>query len=88
MTGYTQADARAAWRAVRGEVLGEELSTAARELAVAALYSQRRTDAEIAAVLRLSTYTTARIRERLRLRARHPDAATVSASVHTGGRHS
>lgn len=69
MTGQAHADAEAARRALRGELLGEELSTRARELAVAWLHHQQRTDAEIGAVLRLSTYTAARIRARLHLRA-------------------
>ncbi|WP_026424692.1 hypothetical protein [Actinokineospora inagensis] len=70
MSRYSHADAEAARRAIAGKLLGEELGTAAREVAVAILHARGRTDAETAAALRLSTYTAARIRARLHLRAR------------------
>ncbi|MBM7771755.1 DNA-binding NarL/FixJ family response regulator [Actinokineospora baliensis] len=70
MSPYSHADERAARRAIAGTVLGEELDTAAREVAVAILHAQGLTDAETAAALHLSTYTAARIRARLHLRAR------------------
>lgn len=57
---------------MRGDLLGDELTTHARELAVAWLHRRGLTDTETAAVLRLSTYTAARIRSRLRLRAHIP----------------
>lgn len=72
MTRPSHADAEQARRAVAGQLLGEELSTAAREAAVAMLHARTRTDAEIAAALRLSTYTAARIRARLHLRPHRP----------------
>lgn len=75
MTSQAHADAEAARRALRGDLLGDELSPRARELAVSWLHERGLTDAETAARLRLSTYTAARIRARLHLPARRPRAA-------------
>jgi hypothetical protein len=71
-------DAESARRCLRGELLAEELTTGARELVVAWLHGQGRTDAQVAARTRMSTYTAARIRARPRLPAHH---------VSLGGQH-
>ena len=69
--GESHVDAEAARRCVRGEVVAEQVSTHARELAVSWLHRRGCTDAQVAARIRMSTYTAARIRTRLRLAA-HP----------------
>lgn len=74
-------DAESARRCLRGELVAEELSTRARELVVAWSHAHGRTDAETAAHTRMSTYTAARIRVRLRLPARRVDSLEV---VHRG----
>lgn len=74
------ADAEAARRCVRGELVAEELSTSARELVVAWLHAHGHTDVEVAALTRMSTYTASRIRSRLGLPARRfPGMARSSA---------
>lgn len=60
-------DAEEARRCVRGEVVAEQVSTRARELAVCWLHRCGWTDAEVATRTRMSTYTAARIRCRMRL---------------------
>jgi hypothetical protein len=68
-TGH--ADAEAARRCLRGDLLAEELSTQARELVVARLHRQGCTDVAVASQTGMTTYTAARIRARLSLPA-HP----------------
>jgi hypothetical protein len=63
------ADAENARRCLRGELLAEELTSSARELAVSWLHRQGLTDARIGRRVGLSTYTAARIRARLNLPA-------------------
>ncbi len=53
-----------AWR---GDLPAEALSTRGREELVYELHARAWTDSEIAAHTRMSTYTTARIRDRLGL---------------------
>ncbi|MFI0469271.1 hypothetical protein ACH347_34795 [Saccharopolyspora sp. 5N102] len=55
-----------------GEQPAEALSADARERLVYALHQQGWTDAEIAAHTRMTTYTTARIRDRLRIAPNGP----------------
>ncbi len=59
--------AEQARRCLLGELLGDELTTLARELAVSWLHHDGCSDVEIARRTRMSTYTAARIRARLRL---------------------
>ena len=59
------ADAEAAQRCLRGELLAEELTTTARELVVAWAHARGLTDAAVAARTGMTTYTAARIRARL-----------------------
>jgi hypothetical protein len=61
------ADADAARRCLRGELVAEELTTTARELVVAWAHAYGLTDAAVAARTGMTTYTAARIRARLRL---------------------
>ncbi|CRK55459.1 hypothetical protein [Alloactinosynnema sp. L-07] len=85
MTAVDQhADAEAARRCLDGDLVAEELSPRARELAVTWMHRRGCTDAETAAVLRLSTYTAARIRARLRLPARRGRALHRSGEEHHG----
>lgn len=65
-------DVRAARRCLVGELLAEELSTAARELVVRWLHAEGLGDAATAARTGMTTYTAARIRARLLLAARTP----------------
>ncbi|WP_018686504.1 hypothetical protein [Actinokineospora enzanensis] len=65
----SHADAEQARRCIGGELVAEELTSAARGLVVAWLHARKLTDTEIARRARMSTYTTSRIRERLGLRA-------------------
>ncbi|KJK46347.1 hypothetical protein UK23_23820 [Lentzea aerocolonigenes] len=67
MTPELHADAENARRCLRGDLLADELTTRARELAVTWLHRRSLPDAEIATRLGLTTYTAARIRARLRL---------------------
>jgi hypothetical protein len=71
-------DAENARRCLRGELLAEELTVSARELAVTWLHRQRLTDAQIGARVGLSTYTAARIRARLHLPAHKACPEVVS----------
>ncbi|MEO6082544.1 MAG: hypothetical protein ABIQ18_05490 [Umezawaea sp.] len=64
-------------RVLRGELLAEEVSTAARELAVSWLHRQYLPDVEVGRRIGLSTYTAARIRSRLRLPVRRSDLLEV-----------
>jgi hypothetical protein len=63
------ADAVAARRCLRGELLAEELTTAGRELVVAMAHARGLTDVAVATCTGMTTYTAARIRARLRLPA-------------------
>lgn len=65
MTPQLHADAENARRCLNGDLLADELTTRARELAVTWLHRRSLCDAEIATRLGLSTYTAARIRARL-----------------------
>lgn len=76
----SHADAEEARRCVCGELVAEELTTAARELVVAWLHARGLTDTEVATRARMSTYTASRIRTRLGLPARRfPYMARSSA---------
>jgi hypothetical protein len=61
------ADAEAARRCLRGQLLAEELSTTARELVVAMAHARQWSDVTTASRTGMTTYTAARIRARLRL---------------------
>lgn len=74
------ADAENARRCLRGELLAEELTTTARELVITALYRRGLPDVQIACRTGLSTYTAARIWERLRLPA-HPLSGGVNCGA-------
>jgi DNA-binding NarL/FixJ family response regulator len=79
ISARSHVDAEHARRCLRGELLGDELTTTARELVVAWLHARGLSDTEIAERARLSTYTTFRIRSRLGLGARRfPDMARSS----------
>ncbi|MBP2325355.1 hypothetical protein JOF56_005740 [Kibdelosporangium banguiense] len=66
------ADAEAARRCLRGDLLAEELSTTARELVVTWLHRAGLADREVASQTGMTTYTAARIRARLALPAVQP----------------
>ena len=63
------ADAEAVQRCLRGELVAEEMTTTGRELFVAWAHARGRTDAAVAARTGRTTYTAARIRQRLSLAA-------------------
>jgi hypothetical protein len=65
------ADAEAARRCLRGELVAEELTTTGRELVVAMAHARGLTDVAVAERTGMTTYTAARIRARLRLAAHH-----------------
>ena len=68
------------WKACcEGREPAEALDPRDREDLVAALVEQRWTDVEIATHTRMSTYTTARIRQRLGLRANEPGSPRAAA---------
>lgn len=58
-------------RALAGDIPADELPTSERAQLVAELHILGWTDADTAAHTRMTTYTTARIRARLGLRAHH-----------------
>jgi hypothetical protein len=78
-------DAKAARRCVRGEVVAEQVSTRARELAVCWLHRCGWTDAEVAARTRMSTYTAARIRSRMGLAVNRVSTTGVCHVGRVGG---
>lgn len=75
----SHADAEAARRCLRGELIAEELTSTSRELVVAWLHAQGLTDTEVAERTRMSTYTTSRIRSRLGLPPRRSPSMARSS---------
>lgn len=69
ITAEGHADAEAARRCLRGELVAEELTTTGRELVVTWAHAQGLTDAAVATRTGMTTYTAARIRARLCLAA-------------------
>ncbi|MCK2242336.1 MULTISPECIES: hypothetical protein [unclassified Crossiella] len=70
-----RADLTAARHCIAGRLVAEELTPVQRELVVSVLHARGYPDARIAAVTRMSSYTTGRIRLRLGLTPHRPAAA-------------
>lgn len=78
----SHADAEAARRCLRGELIAEELTTTSRELVVAWLHARGLPDTAVAERARMSTYTASRIRSRLGLPPRR--SPVPARSSHRG----